>query len=974
MSAAATYPRRLIEVDLPIGTISEQAREGRSVHHGHITAIHIWWARKPLASCRAVTLAAALLDPADPLCPAQYLGHVAETLSQLYTPQDDHYTVKNPDGLRRGLLRLVEDFSSWQQSREPRYLTAAQALVQAAHEAAYGEPGGTPFLADPFAGGGSIPLEGLRLGCSVYTSDLNPVATLISKVTLEYLQRHGEPLLEAVERWGAWISDRAVEELARYYPTPDKVIPLAYLWFRRIRCEAPGCGADVPLTSKFQLWRNGAHSVGLRVQDWDQQTPRFEIAEGPLGSFPEPTIRRGAATCLRCGYTMAVERVRAQLTEREGGASTAQLVAVATAGGEQRFRPPSHADLEAARAASTELERRIRAADGDLPLVPDEPLPAPKTLGFRVQRYGMLRWKDLFTPRQLLVVTTLGRLVREVMPEDRQPGGLGAAVRSCLALAIDRVCDYMNTGCSWNPSSASLPHLFTRQALPIIWDFGEANPLGGSSGDWRSAVEHVSRGLRNALISSRVADVGCASAHSHPLPTDCAHLLITDPPYYDAIPYADLSDFFYVWLRRVLRDDHPDLLGTPLVPKEHECVVNPAGGKSPEHYRRIMTEALAEARRITRPDGIGVVIFAHKSTKGWEDLLAAMLEAGWVITASWPIDTENASRLRAQNSAVLASSVHLVCRPRERPDGSLITDTVGDWRDVLDELRRRIHEWMPRLEKEGISGADAIFSCLGPALEVFSRYARVEKGSGEQMKLEHFLEQVWSTVSSEALGMIFRDVDTTGFEVDARLTAMWLWTMARGTSPASAPEQHSLDEEEPATGDSDDEPPARGKVSGFALEFDAARKIAQGLGAHLEDMTTLVEARAGIARLLPVAERARVLLTAAKTGAAQKKTRKKAEQLDLDFVAAVDTAEKEGAWGKVGMPAPGATVLDRLHQAMLLFAANKADTLRRFLVEGGVAEDPKFWRLAQALSALYPSGTNEKRWVDGLLARRKGVA
>jgi len=963
-----TYPRRLIEVDLPIGAISDAARQGRSVHRGHITAIHIWWARKPLPSCRAVALASTLIDPVDDLCPQAFRQRAAEVLRGVYGLEGTEYLPDHPLELRRGLLRLVTDLSSWRMAQDPGLLSAASELVRVAHEALEGIQGARPFLADPFSGGGSIPLEGLRLGCSVYASDLNPVAALISKVTLEYVQRLGEPLLEEVASWGKKIEEQASLELARFYPDGDQTTPLAYLWFRTMECEAPGCGATVPLTSSFHLWRNGARSVGLRLAGWEDDTPKFDIEKGPLSSFPHQTVRRGAATCLRCGYTMPVERVRAQLTEQQGGASTAQLVAVAlpSTGKGKAFRAPTAVDLAAARAAELELDRRSGDMGKLMPLVPEEPLPPPRTLGFRVQRYGMLRWRDLYTPRQLLTISTLARFVREAVPDDRTPGGLGTAVRACLALAVDRVCDYQNTGCSWNPSSASLPHLFTRQALPIIWDFGEANPFGGSSGDWSSAVAHVLRGLRNALVSSDVADVGCVSAHSHPLPTDCANVVITDPPYYDAIPYADLSDFFYVWLRRMLRDDHPDLFATPLVPKEHECVVNKVAGKGPQQYRELMTEALSEARRIVRPDGIGVVIFAHRSTAGWEDLLAAMLEAGWIITASWPIDTENNQRLRARNSAVLASSVHLVCRPREHPDGSLITDTVGNWRDVVDELPRRIRQWLPRLEREGVHGADAIFACLGPALEVYSRHARVEKASGEPVGLKEYLEQVWAVVAREALGMIFEGADATGFEPDARLTAMWLWTLARGQPSDSGTTGKKVADGDGGQG---------GKiVPGYSLEYDAARKIAQGLGAALDQMGDLVEVKAGNARLLSVAERAKTLFGKADKLVTPRKGRKRAKaQLSLDFMAELDTAEQEGDWSGQGLPTPGATALDRLQQAILLFASGRGNTLTRFLDEEGVGRDLRMWRLALSLSALYPGSSDEKRWLDGLLAQRKGL-
>lgn len=962
MAETATYPRRLIEVDLPIAKVSEHARNGRSVHHGHITAIHIWWARKPLPSCRAAALAASLIDPLDPACPEAFKTSARDVLGQLYGTKVEG----GGEGLRRGLLRLVSDFASWQRATDPAFRAAARALASSAHASLF--EGGPSFLADPFCGGGSIPLEGLRLGATSYASDLNPVATLISKVTLEYVQRFGDTLFTEVERWGAHITEHVKEELGRFYPVgpePGGQTPVAYISFRRIQCEGPKCGADVVLTSKFHLSRRGARSIGLRVAGWDGPTPRFEVAEGDLRSFPEPTVRRGAATCLKCGYTVPVEHVREQLSARSGGAPTALLVAVALGGpaGERSFRAPTDQDRAAVAAASKAVTKLEREGNEGLSDLPNESLPPIGTLGFRVQRYGMVRWRDLFTPRQLLTITTLVRLVREAMPQDRTPNGLGVAVRSCLALAVDRLCDYQNTGCSWNPSGSALPHLFTRQALPIIWDYGEANPLASSSGSWAGAVEHVVRGLRNAHVDNHGADVGMASASHHPLPTDCAHILITDPPYYDAIPYADLSDFFYVWLRRMLAGDHPELFRTALVPREDEAIVNPVAGKDRDYYRRIMTASLAEARRVTRPDGIGVVIFAHKSTSGWEDLLAAMIDAGWIITASWPIDTENASRLRARNSAVLGSSIHLICRPREHRDGRLVTDTVGDWRDILSALPKRIAEWMPRLSREGIVGADAIFACLGPALELFSRFARVEKVSGAIVPLEEYLEQVWATVSREALSMIFNQAETVGLEEDARITAMWLWTLA-GPGSASSPD------DEESEGPAEEDTEAEGPLEGFSLEYDAARKIAQGLGARLEALAHVVEVKGQTARLLGVAERTKYLFAGAESSPLRTRGSKK-KQMSL-FAELEEAAEAQG-WGDVGAPKAGATTLDRVHQAMLVFASGRGETLRRFLVQEGVGQSPLFWKLAQSFSALYPGGSDEKRWVDGVLNRKKGL-
>jgi hypothetical protein len=328
--------------------------------------------------------------------------------------------------------------------------------------------------------------------------------------------------------------------------------------------------------------------------------------------------------------------------------------------------------------------------------------------------------------------------------------------------------------------------------------------------------------------------------------------------------------------------------------------------------------------------------------------------------------------LRSHDSAALASSIHLVCRPRETASGEL-ADTIGDWRDVLSELPNRIRSWLPRLAAEGVVGADAIFACLGPALEIFSRYSRVEKASGEQVTLKEYLEVVWAEVARQALGMIFEGADASGFEEDARLTAMWLWTLStkNGGSPdKESARQAGLEED---GGDEEEDAPRKAETGGgFTLEYDAARKIAQGLGAHLEQLESLVEIKGDKARLRRVAERARFLFGKKEAYVMGQAKPKKSQQ--MDFFSLAEAAGEYAAWeAPQAQAAPGATTLDRLHQAMLLFSGGRGEALKRFLVDEGAGKDQRFWRLAQALSALYPGGSDEKRWVDGVLARKKGL-
>jgi putative DNA methylase len=1011
----ATVVRRLIEVDLPIARISAHARREKSIKQGHLSSLHMWWARRPLAACRAVICAALWLDPADEHCPQSFRDAAARllvafakrvnpqkisgekhqlqaTLSPDSRPRWETFAKSDPpldptdrahqNVLRFALLDFIADFADWDNSTVPAYLETSRALTQAAHEALGGEPGTRPLVVDPFAGGGSIPLEALRIGADAFASDLNPVAVLLNKVVLEYIPKYGQKLADEVRKRGQWIKEQVEKELAQFYPKDnDGATPIAYLWARTIRCEGAGCGAEVPLMRSLWLAKKANNSVALRILPKPRaKRVDFEIIhQAKAKNVGDGTVKRGSTTCPCCGYTTPVKSVREQLKKRQGGAADARLYCVVTTRPNLQgryYRLATNRDLEAVAKAAKELEKRKRECRGEFSLTPDDTLPLMSGV-FNAPIYGHDTWASLFSPRQLLALTTLSRLVFKLSQSSTSEEAL-LPISLLLAFAIDKQADLGNALCAWEPIAQCPRHLFGRQAIGMVWDFAEGMPLGESSGAFEVFVDGIAKALDNLGTDWHSGQVAQASASKHPLPDDSAACLFTDPPYYNAVPYADLSDFFYVWLRRTIGQHHPSLFASPLTPKANE--ICEMAGWDPIRYPEKdgawfewqMGLAMSEGRRVVLPSGIGVIVFAHKSTGGWEAQLQAMVDAGWIITGSWPIDTENSSRLRAQGSAALASSVHLVCRPRENPDGTVRKNEVGDWRDVLTELPQRMHEWMPRLASEGVVGADAIFACLGPALEIFSRYSRVEKANGDPVSLKEYLEHIWAAVSKEAISTIFRDADASGLEPDARLTAMWLWTVGGASVVNGKPSDHGEAEDEGS--DEEDGSGKAGAVSGFTLEFDAARKIAQGLGIHLERSETFVEVKGEKARLLAVAERTIYLFgkdtQAGPTGG--KKAKKKVRQPSLfDDLEAAE--EADGGWKELKGPPPGTTILDRLHQSMILFGAQRGELLKRFLVEDGVGKDARFWKLAQSLAALYPPGTDERRWVEGVLARKKGL-
>ena len=910
--------KRLAEVDFPIAEVSRHASREKSIRHGHPSTLHLWWARRPLASSRAVLLALLLPDPCDAHCPEDFKQQAREILRAVRQPPT------NDAELRQGLLSFIANFANWDNAADRTHLNVGRALVKAAHGE---EP---PLVVDPFAGGGSIPLEALRLGCEAFASDLNPVACLILKVMLEDIPRHGPGLAEELRRAGGEIKRQAEQELADLYPAdPDGAAPIAYLWARTVRCEAPNCGAEIPLMRSFWLCKKAKRKRALRhrVERCEGEPPsiEFEIFEPQAASEVHGgTVTRARATCLCCGAVLPPERVRAQLVAEQGGADVifdaegrrtggARMTTVVTLKPGQagrHYRLPTDADYEAVREAQKRVARVLEewelGGEQGLCPVPDEPTPAGGGSGagraFSVQLYGMFQWGDLFTARQKVAIEILTSPVRDiVLSGDRSTPDM-------LALAFGKLLRHCNVLSKWHRGSETVAGAFGMQTLPMSWDFPEMYPMVAYAGGMENCIEDVACSTREIASGTSALKLGqaeIANSVEHPLPDETADIWFTDPPYYDAIPYSDLSDFFLVWLKRTLPDNpllrDPFDPANPLSPKTAEAVqdeIKQADGrpKDREWFEETMAKAFSEGRRVLSEDGVGSVVFAHKTTEGWEALLSGMIRGGWTITGSWPIATawpiatERGARLRARDSAALATSVHLICRPR--PEDA----PIGGWADVLQELPIRVADWIERLQTEGIRGADLVFACIGPALEIFSRYRAVE------------------TAEAQA-----RNGLSGALEEDARLTALFLWTL-QSTAPVA--ENQEQDDE------ADEEAVAKVAATGFALPFDVVRRFAQPMGIDLDTWTDrIIGQEKGVVRLLPVAERAKKLF--GEDGAA----------------AAANHIERD----------PHTS----LQQTLFPDLQDGAPTL--------VHRGPDFLRLANALSALYPQGCNEKRLLDAML-------
>jgi putative DNA methylase len=872
--------KRLIEVDFPIAVVSKHAATEKSIRHGHPSTLHLWWARRPLAACRAVLMGLLLPDPCDKYCPGEFNAQARRLLLAMRgRPQGWTKKVATDEGLRAVLLQFIGDFANWDNAADAGYLEVGRGLVKAAH------PEETPLVVDPFAGGGSIPLEALRLGGEAFASDLNPVACLILKVMLEDIPRHGRALAEELRRVGKEIKGAAEKELAEFYPAdPDGARPIAYLWARTVRCEAPNCGAEIPLARSFWLCKKASRkrALRIRVERPKGQPPRVELQvfEPKTERDVAPgTVNRAKARCLACNMVLAPERLRAQLAAQRGGANVifdkngdrtggARLLAVVRLKeGEtgRQYRLAKDHDYAAVRNAQRRLAKVLdeweKGGRQGLCPVPDETLPLMSGT-FNVPLYGVNRWQDMYTSRQNLAMATLSVLV----------GRIGTGIpRNATGCLLSRCADYWSSGAIWAQEGEFVAHTFGVQALPMVLDFAEVAPLADGPGAYSGAAEWVAKVIEAWPPGSPTGQVSLHDARATQLPSDAASVWFTDPPYYFAVPYADLSDYFFVWLKRafpespLLRDPFDQL--NPLTPKAAElCEMahwDPAryAQKDKDFFEGGMAQAFEEGRRVLREDGVGTVVFAHKTTEGWEALLSGMIKGGWVITGSWPVATERPGRLRSQESAALATSVHLVVRPRTE-------GKIGDWGEVARELPRRVREWMDRLQQEHVRGADLVFACIGPALEIYSRHAKVVDAEDREIPLggdpeasephlRGYLAYVWETVARIALEQVLGSGEGRGtgaLEEDARLTALFLWTLQESNGIATGA---GAGDDEKTEDEGNEEQPRAAKKKGFSLIYDVARRFAQPLGIHLDDWEgRVIETNKGIVRLLPVTERA----------------------------------------------------------------------------------------------------------------------
>ena len=771
--------RRYIEDAFPVKEVSFHSAKEKNIRHGHISTLHIWWARRPLASSRA-TAYAALIPPAR---------------------NAEEWDSKQ---------QFITELSKWENSLNQTIIDKARKDILAANG---GKP---PKVLDPFAGGGAIPLEALRLGCETYASDINPVAVLILKCTLEYPQKYGKPgevikevedfgkkrmvktkvqnkLLEDVKRWGQWVLEEAKNEIGRFYPEDDDgSIPVGYIWARTIPCQNPSCGAEIPLMRQFWLAKKSGKNVTLYPEAINKKVEFSIVGDGykkkiPKGFDPtNGTVARAVATCLVCGSTVDANTTRNLF---KTGKSGQRLIAVALHHPGKRgkkYRLSDDNDLKIFKKAENYLNKKREKLLGEWGIdpVPDEKLPPKDTLGFRVQRYGILEWGDLFNSRQKLALITFVDKVRQshkLMLKEGYEEDYARAAVSYLGLGLSRMIDYYNSLCVWDNSQERTVHLFGRQAIPMIWDYSELNPISETVGGW---VSMAFRRIWKAIDFLESFNGNCIvlqdSASSISQKNDFFDAVFTDPPYYDNVPYSYLSDFFYVWLKRTLGNVHPDLFSTPLTPKKNEIVAYSHGPEGFEgglrFFEEMLKKSFQEICRVLKPNGVAVIVYAHKTTAGWETLINSLLDSGLIMTGAWPINTEMQQRLRANESAALASSIYIVARKMKR-------ESTAFYNDVKDELKRFLDKKLEHLWQQGVSGADFFIAAIGSAIEVFGKYEKVMDYEGNIIRADKLLEDVRIIATDYAVRQILHNGFGGVISDLTRFYVLWRWNFGEAKTP-----------------------------------------------------------------------------------------------------------------------------------------------------------------------------------------------
>ena len=765
-------PKKLIEVALPLEAINAESAREKSIRHGHPSTLHLWWARRPLAAARAVIWSSLVDDPSEH--PEQF-------------PTEEEQNKE-----RQRLFAILEKLVKWENSNDPKVLDAAKAEILRS------TGNNPPPLLDPFAGGGAIPLEAQRLGLEAHAHDLNPVAVMINKAMIEIPPKFtgqapvnpdaraqldgnsgwtgAKGLAEDVRYYGEWMKQQAFRKIGHLYPKVKvpaaqgggEATVIAWIWARTIKCPNPACGCEMPLASSFVLSKKKGKEAWVKPIPAGDHV-EFEVQQGKCPKEYESfKVGRSAIfKCPCCGEITTDAYVKKNGQQHKIGS---QLMAVVAEGQHGRiYLSPDEEQKLAANVSKPE-----NYPDGSMPTNPR---------WFSPPAFGMTEYSDLFTNRQLTALTTFSELVSEAqkqaeadaiaagLPNDHialSEGGTGSraygeAVGVYLAFVIDKMTDYHSSICSWNPPREGLRNTFGRQAIPMVWDYAEANPFSNSSGCFDNLLEWVYKCIFDLPASSQ-GEVKQFDAQS-----DCGLrniMVSTDPPYYDNIGYADLSDYFYVWMRQSLKQTYPNLFRTMLVPKAEELVATPyrfdgSVEKARDFFEDGMLHTCRQIYQYAREDIPVTIYYAYKqsdtdtgeseaktASTGWETMLSAVIQAGFSITGTWPMSTERTGRTIGNGTNALASSIVLVCRKRPE-DAPMVTR-----RNFIAELKRELRPALQKLQRSNIAPVDLAQSAIGPGMGVYSKYSKVLESDGTPMTVRSALQ-----IINQELDVYFNEQD-----------------------------------------------------------------------------------------------------------------------------------------------------------------------------------------------------------------------
>jgi len=770
--------KRLIEVEMPLEKISEESRREKNIRKGNISTMHKWWARRPIAASRAAAYASLIPDP----------GEREE---------------------RKDSVRFIENLSEWEATTDDHLLSRAKEDIDAASSR------DTVRVLDPFSGGGALPLEAKRLGCESHALEFNPVAYLLNKALMEYCPSKADnsdaegletPIVdrgdgaqtnfsEEIKTWAKKVVQEVDEELGDLYS--ENV--LGYIWGRTVDCQNPNCDLEIPFyrnrwldkkkeilfdvsaTSKGSFETEICHSDDLERTKKGNRIAFQKKNSDELIVPSEGTVQGGSVTCPACGSSFKAKKTR-ELGKTEGFGDKLLFVIYhpeeeieespltePITRPDKKYRKPTKSDLDAV----AETEEKLEQIESKW--IPDESLPPEGTLGMRANLYGYETWGELFNDRQKLVLATFCKKIEENVDEiANKDDDIVEPVSTFLSFVVGKMANRNSRFSVWGDER--IKPAFPNGYFPMEWDYVESNPFSGWTGSWSYSLDYIIEAIESSSYATGEGTAVLGDATRLPYPDNHFDAVLTDPPYYANIPYASLADYFYVWLKRAVGSLFPEEFSTPLSPKSGEIIEDESKHESEneaeEFFERELTKSFEEINRVLTEDGITTIVFAHKGTEAWAQMIRGLLSSGFVVTATWPIHTERHSRPRSIESAALASSVYFVCRRRT-------SNEVGYYSDVQEELENKVHSRLDYFWDQGIRGADLLVSAIGPATEVFGQYESVKRLSGEKVTVDELLKETQRLVSDYALDKVLEgDIALGNIDSETRFYILFRWAFA----------------------------------------------------------------------------------------------------------------------------------------------------------------------------------------------------